>query len=149
MPDLLLHAEPYGSLLRDAEVPCIIISWHGFANSAQFRFLMNHGLELYAAEAVRTQPLGWLADTRGLSAVKLADQDWLKDDWNHRAAAAGIRHVGFVVPESVFGQITVQNYSTNAANATQYHIVPLQHRTVAEAKAWLKKVIHQPLTADS
>lgn len=142
MPDLLLHAESYGSLLRDAEVPCIIISWHGFANSAQFRFLMDRGLELYAAEATRTQPLGWLADTRGLSAVKLTDQDWLHNDWNSRAAAAGIHHVGFVVPESVFGQITVQNYSSNAASATHYTIVPQLHRTVQEAKSWLQKVIH-------
>ena len=94
---------------------------NGFANSTQFRWLMNRGLELYIVEAARTQTLGWLADTRNVRAVKEMDQVWLKTDWNLRASAAGIHHVSFVIPKSVFGQIMVRNYSTNA---TQYDIIP-------------------------
>ena len=45
MSDTVVHAESYGSLLFAPQTPCFIISWHGFANSAQFRFLMNQGLE--------------------------------------------------------------------------------------------------------
>ena len=56
MSDTVVHAEPYSSLLFAADVPCFIIAWHGFANSEQFRFLMNRGLELYKDEAARTQP---------------------------------------------------------------------------------------------
>ena len=142
MADVVLHEEPYGCLLLSPQVPCIIITWNGFANSTQFRSLMNRGLELYIVEATRTQPLGWLADTRDVSAVKGVDQEWLKTDWNPRASAAGIHHVSFVIPESVFGKITVQNYSTNASNASQYDITPTQHHTLKEAKSWLKKAIH-------
>ena len=98
MSDIVLHEETYGRLLLAPDVPCIIIAWNGFANSEQFRFLMNHGLELYQAEAARTQPLGWLADTRDLSAVKQADQEWLKADWNPRAHTAGIGHVVINLP---------------------------------------------------
>lgn len=116
-----MHEELYGCLLLSLQVPCIIITWNGFANSTQFRWLMNRGLELYIVEAARTQTLGWLADTRNVSAVKEMDQVWLKTDWNLRASAAGIHHVSFVIPKSVFGQITVRNYSTNA---TQYDIIP-------------------------
>ncbi|WP_216680689.1 hypothetical protein [Hymenobacter siberiensis] len=75
MSDTVVHAEPYGSLLFCPAVPCFIIAWQSFANSEQFRFLMNKGLELYTAEAARTQPLGWLADTRDVQAVKPADQE--------------------------------------------------------------------------
>jgi len=53
---------------------------NGFANSTQFRWLMNRGLELYIVEAARTQTLGWLADTRNVSAMKEMDQEWLKTD---------------------------------------------------------------------
>lgn len=63
MSDTVACAEPYGSLLFAPEIPCVIISWRGFANSEKFRSLMNRGLELYIAQAARTQPLGWLADT--------------------------------------------------------------------------------------
>lgn len=124
-------------MLLAPEVPCLIVAWYSFANSEQFRFLMNRGLELYAAEAQRTQPLGWLADTRGVSAIRVADQEWLDKDWNPRAYTAGIRHVSFVVPETVFGQMAVNNYSDKATASSSYTITPDQHRTLAEAKTWL------------
>lgn len=141
MSDTVVHAEPYGSLLFAPEVPCFIISWHGFANSEQFRFLMNQGLARYIAEAARTRPLGWLADTRNVHAVKPTDQEWMRTDWNVRAYRAGIRHVSFVVPETVFGQISVQSYAHNVAETNDYEIETAKHRTLKEAKAWLKTAI--------
>ena len=141
MSDIILHTEPYGRLLLAPEVPCVIISWNGFANSEQFRFLMDRGLELYQAEAKRTQPLGWLADTQNVQAVKPTDQDWMHTDWNVRAHRAGIRHVSFVVPETVFGQISVQSYSRNVATTNDYEIETYAHRTLKEAKQWLKAAI--------
>lgn len=142
MSDTVVHTEPFGSLLFAPEIPCFIISWHGFANSEQFRFLMNRGLELYEAEAARTQPLGWLADTRDVQAVKPSDQEWMRTDWNIRAQNFGIQHVSFIVPETIFGQISVQSYTHNVAEANEYDIITSQHRTLREAKNWLKEAIH-------
>lgn len=141
MADTVLYAQPYGAMLLAPEVPCLIVAWYGFANSEQFRALMDRGLELYKAEAQRTQPLGWLADTRGLSAIRTADQEWLATDWNQRAFTTGIQHVGFVVPESVVGQITVNTYSSNAVASTDHPISASLHRTMAEAKAELRAVL--------
>jgi hypothetical protein len=137
--DSILIAEPYGAMLLTPEVPCLIVAWYGFANSEEFRSLMNRGLALYEAEAQRRQPLGWLADTRGLSAIRAADQEWLATDWNKRAYQAGIRHIGFVVPESVVGQITVNTYANNAVASDAYTISASQHRTLPEAKARLRE----------
>lgn len=142
MTDIVLHEESYGRVLLAPKVPCIIIAWNGFANSEQFRFLMNRGLELYVAEAARTQPLGWLADTREVRAVKPIDQEWMQDNWNARAFAAGIQFVSFVVPETVFGQISVQSYTSKVADTNAYSIATSQHRTLDKAKAWLKATIH-------
>jgi hypothetical protein len=135
--DTVLYAQPYGDMMLAPEVPCLVIAWHSFANSEEFRALMDRGLELYRAEAQHTQPLGWLADTRNHSAIRAADQEWLATDWNRRAYLAGIRHVSFVVPDSVFGQITVNTYSANALAYPGYPITTSLHRTVAEAKTEL------------
>jgi hypothetical protein len=143
MSDVVLIAEPYGSMLFAPEVPCLVVQWHGFANSAEFRSLMDRGLELYRAEARRTKPLGWLADTRLVGAVRSDVQQWMKDDWNVRAATAGIRHVSFVVPETVFGQISVGTYADNVAKVDAYAIDPSQHHTLAAAKAWLREQLQQ------
>ncbi|MFD2783874.1 hypothetical protein [Hymenobacter rubripertinctus] len=143
MPDTTLIAEPYGSMLLAAEVPCLIVQWHGFANRQQFQSLMDRGLALYMEESRRTRPLGWLADTRLVSAVTPDDQQWLRTNWNPRAHAAGIRHVSFVSPESVFGQMSVQGYTANTAAADAYAIDVAHHRTLPEAKRWLRQALQE------
>jgi len=100
---------------------------------------MDRGLDLYSEEARRTRPLGWLADTRLVGATTPALQEWLTHDWNPRAYAAGIRHVSFVSAESVFGQISVQQYATQTEEAADYGIEPAHHRTLAAAKRWLQQ----------
>ncbi|OWP62507.1 hypothetical protein CDA63_14020 [Hymenobacter amundsenii] len=144
MPDLALLTEPYGSMLLASEVPCLIVQWHSFANRQQFQSLMDRGLALYIEESHRTRPLGWLADTRLVSAITPDDQQWLRTDWNPRAHAAGIRHVSFVSPESVFGQLSVQGYTTNTEAADAYAIEVSHHRTLPEAKRWLRQMLHKP-----
>jgi hypothetical protein len=128
-------------MLLAPEVPCLIVAWYGFANSEQFRALMDQGLALYNAEAQRTRPLGWLADTRSHSAIRTADQEWLATDWNRRAYAAGIRHVSFVVPENVVGQITVNTSCGNATANLDFPLTASLHRTLAEAKTKLRAAL--------
>lgn len=130
-------------MLLAPEVPCLIVQWHGFANRQQFQSLMDRGLDLYKEEARRTQHLGWLADTRRISAITPADQEWLNMDWNLRAYAVGIRHVSFVTPENVFGQIAVQSYTTKTTAAATYNIETAHHLTMHDAKHWLHQVLHQ------
>ncbi|MGI4883791.1 MAG: hypothetical protein ACRYFR_02400 [Janthinobacterium lividum] len=138
MSDVVLIAEPYGSVLFAPEVPCLVMQWHSFANSTEFRSLMNRGLALYEAKARQFEALGWLSDARRVGALRSDVQQWLKEDWNPRAANAGIRHISFVVPETVFGQISVGTYAANATASRAYAIGPTQHHTLAAAKAWLK-----------
>jgi hypothetical protein len=60
------------------EVPCIVIKWTGFANSQQLRYLVNQTQTHYIAEAKRwTVAVGWIADSRGLGAIKSSDHEWL------------------------------------------------------------------------
>jgi hypothetical protein len=139
--DTVLYTQPYGAMLLAPEVPCLIVAWYGFANSEQFRALMDQGLALYNAEAQRTRPLGWLADTRSHSAIRTADQEWLATNWNRRAYAAGIRHVSFVVPENVVGQITVNTSCGNATANLDYPLTASLLHTLAEAKTKLRAVL--------
>lgn len=136
MDDIILHEEPYGCLLLSPQVPCIIITWNGFANSTQFRWLMNRDLELYIVEAARTQPLGWLADTRDVSAVKEMDQEWQKN----RLESAGQR--GRYSPRQFRSARNCIRANHGAELLDQRH--PIRHHShlaphLKKAKSWLKK----------
>lgn len=143
MADITLVTHSYGSVLFDADVPCIITRWHSFANRQQFQTMMDEALVCYQTEAKRTWPLGWLADTRQMSALTSDDQRWLNTSWNPRAYAAGIQYVCIVQSENVFGQIAATNYSTNTLATKEYQIQPVTQPDVDRAKEWLRTLVRQ------
>ena len=147
MADITLVSESYGAVYLAPEVPCIIIQWTGFANSGQLRYLMNQAQASYIAEAKR-QPgaVGWIADSRGLGAVKPADQEWLHTEWNPRTYEAGVRYIAIVEAETVFGKISAQQYVTNVTRSEGYTFHTRYLPTLAAAKQWLQQVL--PITPE-
>gem|GEM_PF-1537591 len=143
MPDSILHSESYGALLLSVDVPCIVVQWRSFANSQQLRFLKDHGLALYTEHARSTRPLGWLCDTRSMGAVRTHDQQWLATDWAGRAFAAGIRHIAYVRPNNVFGQMAIDAQIALLSSNPAYSINPSQHKTLAAAKRWLRQELEK------
>jgi len=146
MADITLAAYSYGSVLFDPEVPCITTQWHSFANRQQFQAMMNEALDCYQEKSKTTSLLGWLADTRQMSALTSDDQRWLNTDWNPRAYAAGIRHICIVQSENVFGQIAAASYSTKTLANKEYEIQPVTQPTIEKAKHWIQESLQgQPV----
>lgn len=137
MSEIQLHAEPFGELLLLPEVPCLLIRWHGFANSRNLRFLLDKGLTLYQHYRLQYPNLSWLSDTRQFGAMLPADQQWAATDWNRRAYQAGIRNFGFIGPENVFGQIAIQQYSQNTLHG-DYHLGVSYYASLDQAYQQLK-----------
>lgn len=145
MRDHPLVSESYGAVYLAPEVPCIIIQWTGFANSDQLRYLMNQAQTHYINEAKhRPGPIGWIADSRGLGAIKPSDQEWLHTEWNPRTYAAGVRYIAIVEAENVFGKISAQQYITNVLRSEDYTFHTRILPSLEAAKAWLQEVL--PIT---
>lgn len=145
MSGVKLVAEPYGAIYLAPEVPCIIIAWTKFANSEQLRHLMNETLSQYVAERKRRPgPIGWIADSRGLGAIRSDDQQWLHTDWNPRAYQAGVQYIAIVEAESVFGKISAQQYVTNVMHSEDYTFHTRNVPTLEAAKQWLREVLPAP-----
>jgi hypothetical protein len=135
MPDEVILAEPYGAVLADAHVPCVIVQFHGFANRAEFIRIMETGLAYFEAHASAEQPWGWIGDVRRMGAIPQAVQDWLTTTWNIRAFRAGVREVSIVVAENVLGQLATQQYVRNTtARQDQYEIATATYPSLEAAK---------------
>ncbi|MDF7815094.1 hypothetical protein [Hymenobacter sp. YC55] len=142
MNDITLVSEAYGAVYLAPEVPCIIIQWTGYANSEQFRYLMKQAQAFYIAETPRhPAALGWIADSRGLGAVRPGDQQWLHTDWNPQTYQAGVRYIAIVEAESIFGKIAAQQYVTNVMQSEQYSFHTRTLPTLEAAKQWLQQVL--------
>lgn len=135
MPDKVIFSAPYGAVLADSAVPCVIIQLLGFANRVEFTDLMERGLAHYSSHSTPAHPWGWVGDVRQMGAIPQAVQQWLADDWNPRAFAAGVREVSIVDAENVQGQLAAQRYAqTTQAEAERYEIEARYYATLEDAK---------------
>jgi hypothetical protein len=135
MREEVILEEPYGSVLVDLSVPCVIVQFHGFANTQAFKHVMETGLAYYTQHSTPEKPWGWIGDVRQMSAIPKEVQEWLVTDWNLRAFRAGIREVSVVQAENVIGALATQEYIRNtAARRHQYEIYSVYYPSLMAAK---------------
>lgn len=134
-----LYEEKYGSLEYDPSVPAIVATFNGFMSSEQFRDFLTKGLNHLIEKKKNHSKILWLADTT--KHVVQPDQDtaWVANEWNPRALKAGIRHVAFVLPENVFGNMSVKKYASNSEKKGDDMIVQM-FGTLDSAKNWFKNL---------
>jgi hypothetical protein len=145
MLDEAILDEPYGSVLVDPHVPCVIVQFHGFANKTQFKYVMETGLSYYVQHSTPQKVWGWIGDVRHMSAIPKEVQHWLATDWNLRAFQAGIREVSVVQAENVIGELATQEYIRNtAARRNQYEVYSIYYSSLKAAKQGVSKALRQP-----
>jgi hypothetical protein len=142
--DQVIYSQPYGSVLVDASVPCIITQWHAFANATEFISLQGFALEYFEAHSTPAKPWGWVGDVGQMGAIPTKAQAWLIAEFNPRAIAAGLSEVSVVVAETVFGQIATQRY----IDETRQHRDRAElHTQLYDSVASAKQGARQALTA--
>jgi hypothetical protein len=134
-----LLEEKFGSLEYDATVPAIIARFDGFMSSEQFRDFLNKGLDFLIQKKRNGEPILWLADTSKHVVQPDKDTKWVADDWNPRAIKAGIFHVAFVLPENVFGGMSVKKYVENTDKKGDSMVVQM-FGNIDSAKSWFKSL---------
>ena len=135
MPDTDIFSEPYGRVFIDEAVPCVVIQWLGFANRTEFLALQQTALRYLEDHATPARPWGLVADVRRMGAIPTEVQEWLVNDFNPRAIAAGLREVSVVPAETVFGQMATQRYQRDsAATGTAEALPTVLYPTLAAAE---------------
>lgn len=137
----LLFADPVARGEVDDQVPCLHVTWLGFAPSAAYRRVLNRSLRVWGEEQARRpadqQLLGALSDTRLFTALTSADQEWAVADWNPRALAAGLQRIAFLIPTNVFGRMSVTD-TLRKSDAAGQTLETALFDSVEAARAWLR-----------
>ena len=134
----MIIKEPFAELSYDPAVPCLTAQWKAYARSHEFRNFLNQGAIEYHKRKSPQVNCGWLADTRNIGVVSKDDMDWLDREWNKQMYDLGLRHMALIVPESVFGGMTVKNYTQNTENSAA-GITTQVFEDIALAKRWLRE----------
>jgi hypothetical protein len=89
----------------DADVPCLTMTWKGYATSREFREANERILEVLA-ERKADKLLG---DIEEFVLIGSEDQTWLSTDWIPRAVQAGLRKVALITPVFYFNKVAVES----------------------------------------
>lgn len=122
----------------DPSVPTVIWTPLEFMSGEQFTQPFVVGMDFFEKKVKEIPNLGWLNDTRRVNSVKIEDVKWLDKNVNDRAYEVGGKKVAFVLPENIFGKMSVRFYIkfTNERMDNKLEIKAFEK--LAQAKLWLK-----------
>lgn len=112
---VILFQQPYLTVEYDAANKLLIQNWKGFASSAQFREGIEKSIEIFKQK----KPIRLLSNTKEGALVKKEDTDWAASYAIGQMIQHGLKSMAFVVPANVFAQMSVKNFSGQAAGTFQ------------------------------
>jgi len=98
-----MHGDLELTVDYDADVPCVVMIWKGYATSAAFR----DGNGRVLAEITERRASKLLGDVTDFVLIGAEDQAWLNEVWIPRAMHAGLRKVALVQPTFYFNRVAI------------------------------------------
>ncbi|HNV53490.1 MAG TPA: hypothetical protein PLH91_00145 [Tenuifilaceae bacterium] len=115
----------------DSRTNAAIGTFVGFLTPDEFKTVANQLLGILETKRLKKQ----LNDIKQMKVLKPEVQEWLNTDWFPRAQKIGLKYFAFVVPDDIFGKMSMDGANKNAQNAFGMEIQYFNN--VDAAKNWL------------
>ena len=131
MDSTILQEKRDFQLSYAVDVPCVVMAWRGYHDSASFRAHNEQVLEFVAERRASKM----LCDIRTFVLIGATDQEWLNASWLPRAMRAGLRTCAIVTPTFYFNRVAVRS----VADRVDSTALRIEYFDSAEAaRDWLK-----------
>lgn len=116
--------------------------WKDKAKGDQFRNGLLKVYDAYIALKKEHPGLHWLADTRNLSVLPLADQQWLDDTWNELLfVQAGVKTHAVIIGDDAFAKYAMEKFKNTMTKRYASQQIKLETFVdEREAYDWFKKL---------
>ena len=115
----------------DSRTNAAIRTFVGFLTPDEFKTVANQLLGILETKRLKKQ----LNDIKQMKVLKPEVQEWLNTDWFPRAQKIGLKYFAFVVPDDIFGKMSMDGANKNAQNAFGMEIQYFNN--LEAAKNWL------------
>lgn len=103
----------------------------GFLSPDEFKSLANQLLDILEKKKIKKQ----LNDIKRMKVLKPEVQEWLNTIWFPKAKQAGLKYFAFVVPDDIFGKMSMDGANRKAQDT--FGIEIQYFNTIDNAKNWL------------
>ncbi len=102
---MILFQQPYATIEIEQDKSLLIVTWHGFANSEEFRKTRNEALTISRQYGIRK----WVSNMKDMKAIRQADQDWSVNEWLPQFLPLNIRKWAIVISDDMFNQMAMSS----------------------------------------
>lgn len=123
--------ETGSNAVYDQSTNAAIGTFIGFLSPDEFKLVANQLLNILETKKIKKQ----LNDIKQMKVLKPEVQEWLNTEWFPKAQKIGLRYFAFVVPDDIFGKMSMDGANKNASKVFDIEIQ--YFNTVENAKKWL------------
>ena len=123
MHEEILYENKLAVIHYNQQPPYIKLEVKKYMNSEQFREASEKVIQFYKSRRDKLTQLHFVADTRKQGVTSKEDQNWLNEYWNIEMYKLGLRKIAFIIPEGVFGQLSVNNYVDKTKKQNEKYLI--------------------------
>jgi len=97
--------KPFATIEIEPEKSLLIITWHGFANSDEFREARTEAIHLTKQYGVTK----WISNMKSMKAIRQADQDWSVNHWLPLFKSLNVKKWAMIVSDDMFNQMAMSS----------------------------------------
>jgi hypothetical protein len=124
----------YGTVVYEGDQNLVIIRSKGYISQENLIAIADYGYKMILFHKVNS----CLIDMLEMKIYPFGFEEYLRNVWYSKIRNAGISRIAFVVPEDIFGQISMENVHKGSADVKK--IERQYFKNELEAHAWLSSV---------
>ena len=125
--------QPYATIEIEQDKDLLILTWHGFANSEEFRGTHNKALAL----ARQFNLHYWISNMKDMKAIRQADQDWSVQEWLPQFLNQNIKKWAIIISDDMFNQMAMSSMMGKIRPKLTYPVEYFQDLNTA--KNWVER----------
>jgi len=132
-----IYEQNFVTLDYDPGIPCVISTSLKFMTRKEFKSQLNFGYNFMKEKIKETGRIIWIADATLADVLNEDHVKWLIEDWTRYIITIGITHLAFVLPESEFVQMAIDDYRNKAKGRSEKEGTNITFfKDVESAKKW-------------
>jgi hypothetical protein len=94
------------TITYEEDLRLVRTKWQGFANSEEYRQVLNTYLQLVNEKEVTR----WIGDNTDAKAIRPADQEWTVKEWAPKFSDQGkVKRMAVIVSKDIFNKMAIDN----------------------------------------
>ena len=130
---MIVFQQPYATIEIEQDKSLLVLTWHGFANSEEFRNARSSAISLSRQYNVHR----WVSNMKDMKAIRQADQDWTVNEWLPQFLTLHLKKWAIIISDDMFNQMAMSSMMSKMRVHLTHPVEYFQYLNTA--KNWVER----------